>query len=80
MLERSLRLPQRPRTSFFLWGPRQTGKSTLLRASYPRARVIDLLARPERRASLERRPPSPRSLVSFVEPAWRSTDAVICAG
>ena len=44
MLERQLRLPRRPGTSFFLWGPRQTGKSTLLRSSYPRARVIDLLA------------------------------------
>ena len=44
MLERRLRLPWRPGTSFFLWGPRQTGKSTLLRSSYPRARVIDLLA------------------------------------
>jgi predicted AAA+ superfamily ATPase len=43
MLERALRLPQRPATSFFLWGPRQTGKSTLLRATYPRARRIDLL-------------------------------------
>ena len=44
MLERRLRLPRRPETSFFLWGPRQTGKSTLLRSSYPRARVVDLLA------------------------------------
>ncbi len=44
MLERALRLPRRPDTSFFLWGPRQTGKSTLLRATYPRARTIDLLS------------------------------------
>ncbi len=26
-----------------MWGPRQTGKSTLLRESYPGARWIDLL-------------------------------------
>jgi predicted AAA+ superfamily ATPase len=43
MLDRALQLPQRPRTSFFLWGPRQTGKSTLLRATYPQSRIIDLL-------------------------------------
>lgn len=29
--------------SVFLFGPRQTGKSTLLRARFPRARVFDLL-------------------------------------
>ena len=43
MFRRALTLPQRPRESFFLWGPRQTGKSTLLRASYPEAIWIDLL-------------------------------------
>ncbi len=43
MLERALRLPRRPGTSFFLWGPRQTGKSSLLRATYPAAHTIDLL-------------------------------------
>ena len=29
--------------SFFLWGPRQTGKTTLLRALFPHARFVDLL-------------------------------------
>lgn len=43
MLERALALPKRPRESFFLWGPRQTGKSTLLRQTYPEATRIDLL-------------------------------------
>jgi len=43
MLERSLHLPERPENSFFLWGPRQTGKSTLLRMTYPGATWIDLL-------------------------------------
>ncbi len=36
-------LPRRPSSSFFFWGPRQTGKSTLLRALYPDAFWIDLL-------------------------------------
>ncbi|MBI3918367.1 MAG: ATP-binding protein [Betaproteobacteria bacterium] len=43
MFPRALTLPDRPRESFFLWGPRQTGKSTLLRAAYPGAIWIDLL-------------------------------------
>ena len=43
MFERDLRLPDPGRESFFLWGPRQTGKSTLLRRRYPDARRIDLL-------------------------------------
>lgn len=43
MLKRALTLPRDPRDSFFLWGPRQTGKSTLLRSVYPDAPVIDLL-------------------------------------
>jgi predicted AAA+ superfamily ATPase len=43
MLPRRLTLLKQPRTSFFLWGPRQTGKSTLLRVLYPDAHWIDLL-------------------------------------
>lgn len=43
MFRRALALPKRPRDSFFLWGPRQTGKTTLLRATYPEAVWIDLL-------------------------------------
>lgn len=43
MVQRSLVLPQRPKHSFFLWGPRQTGKTTLLRSAYPNAHWIDLL-------------------------------------
>jgi len=30
--------------SSFLWGPRQTGKSTLLRGLFPNARTYDLLS------------------------------------
>lgn len=43
MFKRRLVLPQTPRRSFFLWGPRQTGKTTLLKACYPRAHWLDLL-------------------------------------
>lgn len=43
MIQRLAPLPEGPVRSFFLWGPRQTGKSTLLRARYPGAHWIDLL-------------------------------------
>lgn len=69
MFERSLELPPPGTESFFLWGPRQTGKTTLLRQSYPDAVWLDLLksdeyrrylAHPERiRQELEASPPDP---------------------
>lgn len=37
------RLFQAPKQSFFLFGPRGTGKSTLIRGRYPDALFIDLL-------------------------------------
>ncbi len=37
MLRRALDLDQNPHDSFFLWGPRQTGKTSLVRAAYPDA-------------------------------------------
>ena len=43
MFRRKLNLPPAGRESFFLWGPRQTGKTTLLRQSYADALWIDLL-------------------------------------
>jgi predicted AAA+ superfamily ATPase len=43
MLHRVLRLSTAKPETFFLWGPRQTGKSSLLRATYPAAPWIDLL-------------------------------------
>ncbi len=43
MYKRNLRLPENPKQSFFLWGPRQTGKTTLLKHRYPDAFRIDLL-------------------------------------
>lgn len=43
MFLRALHLPKKSHQSFFLWGPRQTGKSTLLRFLYPQALSINLL-------------------------------------
>jgi len=54
MFNRALRLPKPGRKSFFLWGPRQTGKTTLLREAYPDAHWIDLLKTDEFRRYVER--------------------------
>ncbi len=43
MFNRNLILPRPGSETFFLWGPRQTGKSTLLRKHYPGGHWIDLL-------------------------------------
>ena len=43
MFTRLLGLPEKPKKSLFLWGPRQTGKTTLLKKQYPNAFRIDLL-------------------------------------
>ena len=43
MIKRVLELPHRPEESFFLWGPRQSGKSMLLKTIYPNALWYDLL-------------------------------------
>ena len=42
-IERQLLLPKPGAETFFLWGARQSGKSTLLRQSYPEVPWIDLL-------------------------------------
>jgi predicted AAA+ superfamily ATPase len=43
MLKRALSLPANPRENMFLWGPRQTGKTSLLRETYPDSIWYDLL-------------------------------------
>ena len=43
MLNRLIKIDAAPDESFFLWGPRQAGKSTLLAALYPNAMVVHLL-------------------------------------
>lgn len=53
MFTRSLRLPVSGTETFFLWGPRQTGKTTLLRETYPDALWIDLLKAEEYRRYLQ---------------------------
>lgn len=77
MFKRLLSLPQPGTETFFLWGPRQTGKSTLLRQAYPDSRWIDLLksdvfvryaTRPELlRLEIEEEPPLPGQQVVIDE-------------
>lgn len=55
MLERILKLHEVADDSLFLWGSRQTGKSTLLKALFPKARLYDLL-KTNVRMSLQLRP------------------------
>ncbi|AGY54858.1 hypothetical protein BRDCF_p2231 [Bacteroidales bacterium CF] len=59
MFSRKINLQDSENESFFLWGARQTGKSTLLQLTFPNTRYIDLLKSDEferynRRASLLR--------------------------
>ncbi|MBT8464721.1 MAG: ATP-binding protein [Myxococcales bacterium] len=54
MFKRRLVLPKPGTESFFLWGPRQTGKSTLLRQTYSAGRWIDLLKAEEFRRYVAR--------------------------
>lgn len=42
MYKRSLNLKM-PKKTFFLWGPRQSGKSSLLKQEFPKAQLINLL-------------------------------------
>lgn len=53
MFQRALALPIAGTETFFLWGPRQTGKTTLLRETYPDALWIDLLKAEEFRRYLQ---------------------------
>jgi predicted AAA+ superfamily ATPase len=53
MFKRQIQLPPSGTETFFLWGPRQTGKKTLLRANYPDAFWIDLLKAEEYRRYMQ---------------------------
>ena len=55
MLTRLLKLEEVENDSLFLWGSRQTGKSTLLKALFPKARLYDLI-KTDIRAALQLRP------------------------
>lgn len=77
MFSRNLELPPSGKESFFLWGPRQTGKTTLLRERYPGCKWLDLLksdeyvhysARPERlRLEIEAEGPNPEKQIVIDE-------------
>ena len=77
MFKRALTLPRPGTETFFLWGPRQTGKTTLLRGVYRDARWLDLLkadefrryvVRPELlRQELDAEPLGPRAQVVIDE-------------
>lgn len=77
MFNRNLQLPPPGKESFFLWGPRQTGKTTLLRERYPGCKWLDLLksdeyvhysARPERlRLEIEAEGPNPEKQIVIDE-------------
>ena len=43
MYQRLIKIPESLSKSFFLWGPRQVGKTSLLKAIYPNAPLIQLL-------------------------------------
>jgi predicted AAA+ superfamily ATPase len=62
MYKRKLTLPETPKNSFFLWGPRQIGKSTLLKNIYPNVKTINLL-RPELFRRLSQNPELLREMV-----------------
>jgi predicted AAA+ superfamily ATPase len=53
MFSRALHLPAAGSETFFLWGPRQTGKTTLLRAAYPDSFWVDLLKAEEYRTYVQ---------------------------
>jgi predicted AAA+ superfamily ATPase len=67
MFRRLVRLPERPRESFFLWGPRQAGKSALLKTLYPQAIRIDL-ARTEEFVRYSERPALLREVLEHSPP------------
>ena len=75
MFERSLALPEVGRETFFLWGPRQAGKSTLLRRCYPDALWVDLLKSEVFRRYLDRPELLREELAS--EPAHAGRQVVI---
>lgn len=54
MYNRILNLDLTEQQTCFLWGPRQTGKSTLIRSLFPRARRYDLLLADVYRALIDR--------------------------
>ena len=75
-IQRQIRLPAPGEETFFLWGPRQTGKSTLLHALYPDAIWIDLLKAEEYRRYLAHPEFLRQELLSRASPAFVVIDEV----
>lgn len=76
MITRRLKLPPPGEETFFLWGPRQTGKSTLLRERYPQALWLDLLKAEEYRGYLERPELLREELAAYATPPFVVIDEV----
>ncbi|MCI5148064.1 MAG: ATP-binding protein [Candidatus Electrothrix sp. MAN1_4] len=76
MIKRKLSLPPPGEETFFLWGPRQTGKSTLLRTTYPDAVWIDLLKAEEFRRYLDRPELLRQELLTKKSPSFAVIDEV----
>ena len=74
--KRTLRIDLPPKQSAFLWGPRKTGKSTLLRELFPQSARFDLL---ETRLMLEwtRAPWRLPEQVGALDPAARAAPIII---
>lgn len=71
MIDRMLKLEDASTESVFLWGARQTGKSTLLNTLFPDARYYDLL-KSDVFERLHRRPAAiMRFLIGELPPAMR---------
>ncbi|MEX1118520.1 MAG: DUF4143 domain-containing protein [Terrimicrobiaceae bacterium] len=65
-----------PERTFFLWGPRQSGKTTLLKDRFPKAYWVDLL-RTDQRMRYEREPFRLREEVRALAPdAWVVIDEI----
>lgn len=76
MFERSLHLPPAGSENFFLWGPRQTGKTTLLRQRYRASRWVDLLKADEFRRYATR-PEALREEIEAENPTRRPLHVVV---
>lgn len=74
-IRRFIELPPPGEETFFLWGPRQTGKSTLLHTLYPEALWIDLLKSEEYRRFTER-PETLREIIAYQNAGFAVIDEI----
>lgn len=76
MIKRKLTLPPKPKESFFLWGPRQSGKSMLLKTDYPASIWYDLL-KTDLYVRLLEKPSLLREELLFAQPTGKPRFVVI---